>query len=204
MGVWLHVSWGEESPTVGSWPVAMPFSLWVCGTAEGGDLNYFYQHFLWNLAISLLSSWKGITPITSQNTQPFVRRHVGDQEMLNSQALERIGRGRMFWTQEDIGTLSKRWSWMFSPVLHHNAAQLPVAPLHSRFFCLLIILLLALKFDLYVPLLASLIPLYGMTSSGAIDSVRFLQEKNLLGSAHLPRPCRRSPARLPTLCAQSK
>lgn len=88
-------------------------------------------------------------------------------------------------------------------MLHHNVAQLPVAPLHSRFFHLLIILLFALKFDLFILLLASLIPLYSMTSSGAIDSIRSLKEKNLLGSACLPRPGRWSLARLWTLWAQS-
>lgn len=116
---------------------------------------------------------------------------------------ERMERGRIFWTQGDIGTLSKRWPWIFIPMFHHEAAQLPAAPLYSRFFCFLIILLLALKFDLRIPLLAFWIPLYSMTSSGATDSIRFLKEKNLLGPAPHPRPCHWSPARLQTIWVPS-
>lgn len=49
--------------------------------------------------------------VTSYNMHPFVSMRLpGDQEMLNSQALERTGSGEMSWTQGDLGTLSRRCS----------------------------------------------------------------------------------------------
>lgn len=203
MRVCLPVRWGEEWPTVGCWPTSRTFSPWVCGPTGRGDLNYFYQHFLWRLAIFLLSCLQAYHSNHLIKYAAFCKCACWAPGAAEQPVLERIERGRIFWTQGDIGTLSKSWPWIFIPMFHHEAAQFPAAPLHSRFFCFLIILLLALKLDLRIPLLAFLIPLYSMTSSGATDSIKFLKEKNLLGPAPLPRPCHWSPARLQTIWAPS-
>lgn len=119
--------------------------------------------------------------------------------MLNSQALERTGSGGMFWIQgipsegihesfvQICTTTCPSSLWLLSPILASSSSS----PL-----------LLALKCDIWIPILASLTPLYIMASSGTTDFFRFLKEKALMGSTHLTRPHWWSPARLWTSWAQ--
>lgn len=82
---WVHVRWGEEWPTVGCWPTSRTFSPWVCGPTGRGDLNYFYQHFLWRLAIFLLSCLQGYHSNHFIKYAAFCKCACWAQELLNSQ-----------------------------------------------------------------------------------------------------------------------